>query len=44
MRKIKQNAKQEWECLHNLKLLQNVFLDQGIKKVRKSVFFFFLSR
>lgn len=32
MRKIKQNAKQEWECLHNLKLLQNVFLDQGIKK------------
>lgn len=32
MRKVKMNAKQEWECLHNLKILQSLFTEQGVKK------------
>lgn len=30
---MKASAKQEWECLHNLKILQSVFQDCAIRKV-----------
>lgn len=32
LKKVKLNAKQEWECLYNLKILQTVFQDCGVRK------------